>query len=43
MYRCGKCNEPIRDVNSQGLQCEKCRSRIVYKDRPNKKKTLKSD
>lgn len=44
MYRCGKCNEPIRnDVNTLGLQCEKCGSKIFYKERPNVKKVLKSD
>jgi DNA-directed RNA polymerase subunit P len=41
MYRCGKCNEPIRsNVNALGLQCEKCGSRIFYKERPNVKKVL---
>ena len=43
MYRCGKCNEPIRDVKTLGLQCEKCSSKIFYKERPNVKKVLKSD
>jgi DNA-directed RNA polymerase subunit P len=43
MYRCGKCNEPIRNVNTLGLQCEKFGSKIFYKERPNVKKVLKSD
>ena len=43
MYRCGKCNEPIRNVNTLGLQCEKGGSKIFYKERPNVKKVLKSD
>jgi DNA-directed RNA polymerase subunit P len=44
MYRCGKCNEPIRnDANELGLQCDKCGSKIFYKERPNVKKVLKSD
>ena len=43
MYRCGKCNEPIRsNVNALGLQCEKCGSRIFYKERPNVKKVLRA-
>ncbi len=28
---------------SLGLQCEKCGSKIFFKERPNVKKTLKSD
>ena len=43
MYRCGKSNEPIRAVKTWGLQCEKCGSKIFYKERPNVKKVLKSD
>ena len=43
MYRCGNCNEPIRNVNASELQCEKCGSKIFYKERPNVKKVLKSD
>ena len=35
--------EPVRNVNSLGLQCEKCGSKIFFKDRPNVKKVLKSD
>ena len=42
MYRCSKCNEPIRNVSALG-QCEKCGSKIFYKERPNVKKVLKSD
>ncbi|MDD7424376.1 MAG: DNA-directed RNA polymerase subunit P [Candidatus Methanomethylophilaceae archaeon] len=41
MYRCSKCNEPIRDTKN--LQCERCGSKIFYKERPNIKKVLKSD
>ncbi len=44
MYRCAKCNEPVRNVNIVGgLQCEKCGSKIFFKERPNEKKVLKSD
>ncbi|MDC7951066.1 DNA-directed RNA polymerase subunit P [Methanomassiliicoccaceae archaeon COG_1] len=43
MYRCAKCNEPIRNMTSIGLQCDKCGSRIFVKERPNVKKILKSD
>ena len=41
-YRCAKCNEP-HSINSLGLQCEKCGSKIFFKERPNVKKVLKSD
>lgn len=43
MYRCSNCNEPIRNVKDLGLQCEKCGSKIFFKERPNTKKVLKSD
>ncbi len=43
MYRCAKCNEPIRSINDPGLQCEKCGSKIFFKERPSAKKVLKSD
>ncbi|MBR1888633.1 MAG: DNA-directed RNA polymerase subunit P [Candidatus Methanomethylophilus sp.] len=43
MYRCQNCKEPIRNMNTMGLQCEKCGSKIFYKERPNTKKVLKSD
>lgn len=42
-YRCAKCNEPVRNVNNLGLQCEKCGSKIFFKERPPTKKVLKSD
>ena len=44
MYRCGKCGEPLKtDINVPGLQCDKCNSKVFYKDRPSTKKVLKSD
>ena len=44
MYRCGKCNEPVGDINTLGIQCKKCGSKIFYKKRPDgAKKVLKSD
>ncbi|MGI6008535.1 MAG: DNA-directed RNA polymerase subunit P [Methanomethylophilus sp.] len=43
MYRCAKCNEPLRNTSAIGLQCDKCGSKIFIKERPNSKKTLKSD
>lgn len=43
MYRCAKCNKPIQETNTMGVQCDKCGSRIFIKERPNVKKTLKSD
>jgi DNA-directed RNA polymerase subunit P len=30
------------DVNTVGIQCEKCGSKIFYKERPNVKKTTKA-
>lgn len=42
-YRCAKCNEHLRNIATLGFQCEKCGSRIFFKDRPNIKKVLKSD
>jgi len=43
MYRCGKCNEPIHsNMNAVGKQCEKCGSKIFYKERPNVKKIVKA-
>jgi DNA-directed RNA polymerase subunit P len=43
MYRCAKCGEPIRNDTSGQTQCDKCGSWIFIKERPNEKKTLKSD
>lgn len=41
MYKCNRCKEPIRtDINTVGIQCEKCGSKIFYKERPNVKKVL---
>ncbi len=43
MYKCGKCDEPIRsNINAVGIQCEKCGSKVFYKERPNVKKITKS-
>jgi DNA-directed RNA polymerase subunit P len=43
MYKCGNCNESIRsNVNTVGIQCEKCGSKIFYKERPNVKKVVKA-
>jgi DNA-directed RNA polymerase subunit P len=43
MYKCGAFNEPIRsNVNTVGIQCEKCGSKIFYKERPNVKKVIKA-
>ncbi len=42
-YKCARCKEPIRgDASAVGIQCEKCGSRLFYKDRPNIKKVVKS-
>ena len=32
----------MRNVNSLGLQCEKCGSKIFFKERPNVKKVLRA-
>ena len=41
MYKCARCKERIiMDVNQVGIQCEKCGSKIFYKERPNVKKTM---
>lgn len=43
MYKCSNCNEPIRSgVNTVGIQCERCGSKVFYKERPNVKKTTRS-
>jgi DNA-directed RNA polymerase subunit P len=42
MYKCAKCKEPVRSsMNTVGLQCEKCGSKLFYKERPNVRKTVK--
>ena len=42
MYKCARCKEPVRtNVNMVGLQCEKCGSKIFYKERPNVRKNVK--
>jgi DNA-directed RNA polymerase subunit P len=42
MYKCSKCKEPVRtNVNMVGLQCEKCGSKVFYKERPNVRKMIK--
>ncbi|MDH4123646.1 MAG: DNA-directed RNA polymerase subunit P [Thermoplasmata archaeon] len=43
MYRCWKCREPMKaNLNSVGLQCERCGSKIFYKERPNTTKIVKA-
>jgi len=43
MYKCWKCKDRvIMDMNTVGIQCEKCGSKIFYKERPNVKKVIKS-
>src|SRR5574340_149217 len=35
VYKCAKCLEPIRtNINTVGIQCERCGSKIFYKERP---------
>lgn len=43
MYKCSVCKKPISvDVSIVGLQCDKCGSRIFYKERLPKKKKIKA-
>ncbi|HEY5606506.1 MAG TPA: DNA-directed RNA polymerase subunit P [Thermoplasmata archaeon] len=43
MYKCAKCLELIRtNINTVGIQCERCGSKIFYKERPNVKKIVKA-
>ncbi len=43
MYKCAKCLEPIRtNINTVGIQCERCGSKIFDKERPNVKKIVKA-
>jgi DNA-directed RNA polymerase subunit P len=43
VYKCAKCQEPIRaNINTVGIQCERCGSKIFYKERPNVKKIVKA-
>jgi len=43
MYKCTKCKEPMRtDINAVDIQCEKCGSKIFYKERPNVRKVIKA-
>jgi DNA-directed RNA polymerase subunit P len=43
MYICANCKEPLRtSINIVGIQCEKCGSRIFFKERPNVKKLCKA-
>jgi DNA-directed RNA polymerase subunit P len=43
VYKCAKCQEPIRaNINTVGIQCERCGSKIFYKERPNVKKVVQA-
>lgn len=43
MYKCTKCKEPMRSgLNTVGMQCDKCGSKMFYKERLNVKKTCKA-
>ncbi len=42
IYKCAVFKEPVRsNINTVGIQCEHCGSKIFYKERPNVKKVLK--
>lgn len=41
MYRCAKCKQRIMgDINTVGIQCTNCGSKIFYKERHPRKKML---
>lgn len=43
MYRCSRCKELATvDMNTMGIQCQKCGSKIFYRVRPNVKKVVKA-
>jgi len=43
VYKCAVCHEAVRsNLDTVGIQCEKCGSRVFYKERPNVKKVVKS-
>jgi len=43
MYKCAKCKQRVSmDINTVGIQCDKCGSKIFYKERPNVKKIMKA-
>jgi DNA-directed RNA polymerase subunit P len=43
LYRCAKCKERIRgDINTVGIQCTNCGTKMFYKERPNIKKEIKN-
>ncbi len=43
MYKCSQCKTPIStDISTVGIQCDKCSSKIFFKDRPNVKKEIRA-
>ena len=44
MYKCSRCKEPVRSsgMNTVGMQCEKCGSKVFYKECPNVRKSVQS-
>ncbi|UCD92278.1 MAG: DNA-directed RNA polymerase subunit P [Methanobacteriota archaeon] len=43
MYKCARCREPIlANINTVGIQCKNCGSKVFYKERPNVKKIVKA-
>ena len=42
-YKCAICKAPmLTDVNTVGIQCDRCGSKYFYKQRPNMTKRLKA-
>jgi DNA-directed RNA polymerase subunit P len=43
LYNCAVCKEPIRaNIDTVGIQCEKCGSKIFYKAHMNVKKRVRA-
>ncbi len=43
MYHCAVCKEPIRaNIDTVGIQCERCGSKIFYKAHVNVKKLVRA-
>lgn len=42
-YKCAICKTPIeKDMNVTGIQCNKCGSKVFYKERPSIAKKIKT-
>ncbi|MEW5936573.1 MAG: DNA-directed RNA polymerase subunit P [Candidatus Thermoplasmatota archaeon] len=41
-YKCARCKTRIRDINTVGIQCTVCGSKVFYRERANVKKSIKA-